>query len=113
MLPLEVRTDRYRAFTYVLKQAKTMSFSLYNFPGGTHHFFHKSTLYINGFSNSHQFDSIYLDYAYQLVKSVVTHGKFEDNMHLFKSSSAVCYIGNKRIFMRTNFIRTNKLRLAQ
>ena len=113
MIPLEVRTNRYRAFTYVLKQAKIVFFSLYNFPGRIHHFFHKSTLYMNGFSNSDQFDSICLDYAFQLVESVITHCKYEDNMHLFNSSSAVCYIGNKRLFMRTNFIRTNKLRLVQ
>ena len=113
MIPLEERTDQYRAFTYVLKQAKTVFFSLYNLPGRIHRFFRKSTLYINGFSNSKQFDSICLDYAYQLVESVVTHGKYEDNMHLFNSSSAVCYIGSKRFFMRMDFIRTNKLRLAQ
>ena len=113
MIPLEERTDQYRTFTYVLKQAKTVFFSLYNLPGRIHRFFRKSTLYMNGFSNSKQFDSICLDYAYQLVESVVTHGKYEDNMHLFNSSSAVCYIGNKRLFIRTNFIRTNKLRLAQ
>ena len=113
MIPLEERTDQYRAFTYVLKQAKTVFFSLCNLPGRIHRFFRKSTLYINGFSNSKQFDSICLDYAYQLVESVVTHGKYEDNMHLFNSSSAVCYIGSKRFFMRMDFIRTNKLRLAQ
>ena len=98
---------------HVLKQAKTMFFSLYNLPGETQDFFHKSTLYINSFSNSDQFHSICLDYAYQLVESVVTHGRYEDNMHLLNSSSAVCYIGNKQIFMGTNFIRTNKLRLVQ
>ena len=70
-------------------------------------------LYINGFSKSEEFDSIRLDSAYQLVESVVTHGKYEDNMHLFNSSSIVCYIGSKRFFVRTNFIRTNKLKLAQ
>ena len=113
MIPLEERTDQYRAFTYVLKQAKTVFFSLYNLPGRIHRFFRKSTLYINGFSNSKQFDSICLDYAYQLVESVVTHGKYEDNMHLFNSSSAVYYIGSKWFFMRMDFIRTNKLRLAQ
>ena len=113
MIPLEVRTNRYRAFTYVLKQGKNRVLLLYNFPGRIHHFFHKSTLYMNGFSNSDQFDSICLDYAFQLVESVITHCKYEDNMHLFNSSSAVCYIGNKRLFIRTNFIRTNKLRLAQ
>ena len=110
MLPLEVRTDPYRHL-HVLKQAKTMFFPLYNLPGETHHFFCKSMLYINGFSNSDQFHSICLGYAYQLVESVVTHGKYDDNMHLFNSSSAVCHIDNKRIFMRTNFIRTNNLRL--
>ena len=113
MIPLEERTERNRTFTCVLKEAKTVFFSLYNLPGRIHRFFRKSTLYINGFSNSKQFDSICLDYAYQLVESVVTHGKYEDNMHLFNSSSAVCYIGSKRFFMRMDFIRTNKLRLAQ
>ena len=110
---MEVRTDQYRAFTCVLRQAKTVFFSLYNFPGRINHFFCKSALYIKGFSNSDQFNSICLDYAPQLDESVITQGKYEDNMHLFNSSSAVCYIGNKRLFMRTNFIRTNKLRLVQ
>ena len=95
----------------VLKQ--NCSFSLYNLPGRIHRFYRKSMLYINGFSKSEQFDSIRLDSAYQLVESVVTHGKYEDNMHLFNSSGIVCYIGSKRFFMRTNFIRTNKLKLAQ
>ena len=113
MTPLEERTDRCRAITYVLKQAKTVFFSLYNLPGKIHRFFRKSTLYVNGFSNSDQFDSICLDYAYQLVESVVSHGKYEDSMHLFNSSSVVCYRGSKQFFMRTNFIRTNKLRLEQ
>ena len=90
MIPLEVRTDPYRAFTNVLTQAKTMFFSLYNFPGRIHHFFRKSTLYMNDFSNSDQFHSICLDYAFQLVESVVTHDKYENNLHLFNSSSAVC-----------------------
>ena len=111
--PSVKRTDQYRAFTYVLKQGKTVFFSLYNLSGRMHHFFRKSTLYIKVFSNSEQFDSICLDSAYQLVESVVTHGKYEDSMHLFNSLSVVCYIGNKRLFMRTNFIRTNKLRFAQ
>ena len=62
---------------------------------------------MKGFSNSEQFDSICLDSAYQLVESVVTQGKYEDSMHLFNFLSVVCYIGNKRLFMRTNFIRTN------
>ena len=60
-------TDRYRGFTYVLKQAKTVIFSLYNLSGRIYHFFRKSTLHVNGFSNSDQFESICLDYAYQLV----------------------------------------------
>ena len=98
---------------YVLKQAKAVFFSLYTFFGRTHHFFGKSTLYINGFSNSDRFDLICLDYAYKLVEAVVAQGKYEDNMHLFDSSSVVCYVGNKRLFMRTNFVKTNKLRLAQ
>ena len=61
------KIDRYRGFTYILKQAKTVFFSLYNLSGRIHHFFCKSTLHINGFSDSDQFDSICLDYAYQLV----------------------------------------------
>ena len=113
MMPLEERTDRYGAFTYLLKQAKTVFFSWYIFPGRIHRFFRKSTLYINCFSNSELFALIYLDHAYQLVESVVTHGKYEDNMHLFNSSSVVCYIGSKQFFVRTNFIRINKLRFAQ
>ena len=40
-------------------------------------FLYKSTLSINGFCNSEQFDSICLDYAYQLVESVLSHGKYE------------------------------------
>ena len=50
MILLEERTDRYSAFTYVLKQAKTVFLSLYKLPGRIHRFFRKSTLYINGFS---------------------------------------------------------------
>ena len=107
------RADRYRAFTCVLKQGKAVFFSLYNLSGRIYHFFRKSTLYINGFSNSDQFDSICLDHAYQFVESVVTQGKYEYNIHLFNSSNIVCYIGNKRLFLRTNFVRTNKLRIAQ
>ena len=66
-----------------------------------------------GFSNSEQFDSICLDYAYQLVESVVSHGKYVDNMHLFNSTSVVCYASSKRFFMGTNFIRTTILLLAR
>ena len=66
-ISLEKRVDRDREFTYVLNRQKL-------------HFLHKCTLYINGFCNSEQFDSICLDYAYQLVESVVSHGKYEDNM---------------------------------
>ena len=66
-ISLEERVDQDREFTYVLNKQKSR-------------FLHKSTLYINGFCNSEQFDSICLDYAYQLVESVVSHGKYEDNM---------------------------------
>ena len=45
-------------------------------------FLQKSTLYINGFCNNEQFDPICLDYAYQLVKSVVSQGKYEDMLKL-------------------------------
>ena len=34
----------------------------YNLPDRIHHFSHKCTLYINGFSNGEQFDSICLDH---------------------------------------------------
>ena len=64
MMSLEVRIDRDREFTHVLNKQKLR-------------FFHKSTLSINGFCNSEQFDSICLDYAYQLVDSVLSHGKYE------------------------------------
>ena len=96
-----------------MKQAKTVFFSSYSLRGRMYYFSRQPTLYINGFRNSEQFDSICLDYAYQLVESVVSHGKYEDNMYLFNSSNVVCYIGSKRFFMRTNFIRANKFRLAQ
>ena len=91
---------------------KLIDIQLYNLPSRKSRFFRKSTLYINGFSNR-KFESMSLDYAYQLVESVVIHGEYEDNLHLFNSSSVVCYISSKRFFMTTNFIRTNKLRLAQ
>ena len=66
-ISLEEKVDRDREFTYILSKRKLC-------------FLHKCTLYINGFCNSEQFDSIHLDYAYQLIKSVVSHGKYEDNM---------------------------------
>ena len=107
MLRLEVRTNRYRAFT-CLETRKNRVLFFVQFAWWNTSIFPQ--VYIDGFFNSH---SICLDYAYQLVESLVTHGKYEDNMHLFNSSSAVCYIGSKRLFMRTTFIRTNKLRLVQ
>ena len=64
MVSLEERVDRDREFTHVLNKQKLR-------------FLHKSTLYINGFCKSEQFDSICLDYGYQLVKSVLSHGKYE------------------------------------
>ena len=65
---------------YHNEKTKTVFFSSYNLPGRIHRSFRKSTLYISGFPNSEQFDSICLDYAYQLVESVVSHCKYEDNM---------------------------------
>ena len=62
------------------KQKLCSSLRTYYLSGRIHPFLRKCTLYINGFSNSDQFDSICLDYAYQIVKSVVSHGKYEDNM---------------------------------
>ena len=79
MIQLKERIDRYRQFIYVLKQAKTVFFSTYSLPGRIYRFFPKPTLYINGYFNSEQFNSIYWGYAYKLVESVVSHRKYEDN----------------------------------
>ena len=62
-MSLEERIDRDREFMHVLNKQKLR-------------FLHKFVS-INGFSNSEQFDSIYLDFAYQLVESVLSHGKYE------------------------------------
>ena len=78
MISLEERVDRDREFTH--EQVKTAFFFSYYLSGRKHRFLHKSTVYINGFYNSEQFDSICLDYVYQLAESVVSHGKYEDNM---------------------------------
>ena len=51
----------------------------YSLPGRIYRFFYKPTLYINGYSNSEEFETICLDYAYQVVESVVSSGKYEDN----------------------------------
>ena len=48
-----------------------MFFSSYYLSGKIDAFFCKSTLYINGLSNSEQFDSMCLDYVYQIVGSVI------------------------------------------
>ena len=56
------------------KKEKTVFFSSYRLPGIIHRFFHKPTLYINGCHKREQFDSICLDYAYQLVEPVVSSG---------------------------------------
>ena len=64
IVSLEERVDRDREFTHVLNKQKLR-------------FLHKSTLYINGFCNCEQFDSICLDYGYQLVKPVLSHGNYE------------------------------------
>ena len=66
-ISMEERVDREIEFTYVLNEQKLC-------------FLHKSTPYINGFCNNEKFDSICLVYAYQLFESVVSHGKYEDNM---------------------------------
>ena len=66
-ISLEERVDRDRELTYVLNRQKLR-------------LLHKCTLYINGFCNSEQFGSICLEYAYQLNESVVSRGKYEDNM---------------------------------
>ena len=51
-------------------------------------FLHKSTVYISGFCNSEQFDSICLDCFYQLVESVLSHGKYEITSNI--TASVVC-----------------------
>ena len=77
--------------TYVLKQGKTVFFSSYYLSvSRIHSFLRESTLYINGFYNSEQFDSICLGYAYELIESVVSHGKYEDKMYLFNCSTVIC-----------------------
>ena len=76
---------------HVLKQGKTVFFSSYYLSVRIHSFLRESTLYIlNSFYNSEQFDSICSDYAYQLVESVVSHGKYEDKVYLFNSSTVIC-----------------------
>ena len=60
MMSLEGRIDRDREFTHVLNKQKLR-------------FLHKSTLSIK----IEQFDSICLDYVYQFVESVLSHGKYE------------------------------------
>ena len=69
-----------------MKQAKTVFFSSYYMSGRTHRFLPKYTLYITGFSNREQFDSICLGHAYKLVQIVVSHGKYEDNIYHFNCS---------------------------
>ena len=64
MMSLEERIDRDREFKHVLNKQKLR-------------FSRKSALSINGFCNSEQLDSIFLEYAYQLVKSVLSHSKYE------------------------------------
>ena len=66
-ISLEERVDRDRKFTYVFNKQKLR-------------FLQKCKLYINGFCNSEQFDSIWLDHVYQLVEPVVSHGKYEVNI---------------------------------
>ena len=58
MMSLEERIDRDKEFTHALNKQKLR-------------FLHKATLSINGFCNSEQFDSICLDYAYQIVVSTI------------------------------------------
>ena len=58
--------------------SKNAFFFLHHLSGRAHRFLRESTLYVNVFSNSEQFDSILLVYAYKLVDSVVSHGKYED-----------------------------------
>ena len=64
MMSLKERVDRDKENTHVLNKQKLR-------------FLHKSTLYINGFCNCEQFESVCLGYAYQLVESVLSHGKYE------------------------------------
>ena len=65
MISLEERVDRDREFTDVLnKQNYAFSISV--------------RCIIEQYIE--QFDKICLDYGYRLVESVVSHGKYEDNM---------------------------------
>ena len=66
--------------TFWNKQKLCSSVHTYYLSGRIHHFLRKSTLHIDGFSKNEQFDSICLEYAQQPVESVVSHGKYEDNM---------------------------------
>ena len=66
-----------------MRQAKTLFVSSYYLSGRVHRFLRKSTLYINGLSNSEKFDLICLDYAYQIAKSVISHRKHKDNKYIF------------------------------
>ena len=70
VISLEERADWDRCFTYVLRQAKAVFFPSYYLCDRIHRFLCKSALYMNDCSNSEQFNSICLDYAYQFVESV-------------------------------------------
>ena len=54
---------------------KTVFCSSNYLSGRIHRFPRRSTLHVNGFSNSERFDSICLDCAYQLVDLVISYGK--------------------------------------
>ena len=71
MILLEERADRDRSFTYVLRQVKTVFFTSYYLCGRIHRFLSMSTLHMNGLCICKQFNSRYIDYAYQLIESVI------------------------------------------
>ena len=60
---------------------ETVFFSWNYLSGRIDRFLHKSTLYINGLSNTEQFDSTFLDYAYQIVELVTSLEKHKENKY--------------------------------
>ena len=79
MISLEKSVDRYRKFTHGLNKQKLRSF-VRTICLVEYITFSASLRYINGFWNTKQFDSICLVYAYLLVESVVSNGKYKDSM---------------------------------
>ena len=102
MMSLEERIDRDSEFAHVLNKEKLR-------------FLHKSTLSINGFCNSQQFDSICLDYAYQLVESVLSYGKYEISVVNNCNNIFKCSLLNwqQTVFYENEFYQNNQAQIAQ